>query len=84
MRDLRLQHLTDELRERKLALVREGAAIRSEIARLRAAILHPVAGPPAGPAAAAALRSPAAAAPPPSHGALHGDAVRPERPHLRL
>ena len=42
VRDMRLQRLADEVRERKIALVREGSSIRNEIARLRAAILQPV------------------------------------------
>jgi len=84
IRDLRLQRLADELRERKLALAREGAAIRAEIARLRAEILGASsAAPPTATAAPPPARSPPAA-PRASHGPLHGDAVRPERPHLRL
>ncbi len=66
VRDLRLQRLAVEVRERKIALVREGSAIRAEIARLRATILQPVV------SSASPGRSSARAG---ARGGLDGDAL---------
>jgi hypothetical protein len=68
VRELRLSRLAQEQVTRKVALSKEGAQIRAEIARLRAHILMGGVPPPRGPADAATARGGGAAPPAAAEG----------------